>query len=499
MALATTCPQCKTSFKVVPDQLKLRRGLVRCGVCQHVFSGVEHLRYVDKDEKTEKATPAAGTPSAPVTTIEAPAPTPADAAAAPAVESAQPGTPLDRLPPEQVLSVTEVPDLSMPGEDAATEDGASGAPDAVASHDVQTPHGAHDRHGERHTDDGSAAASHDRATAGHDDAGEDDDEPASPEAPPSASGAASHGPAHEDGSRRNSRSKRRWRRERERARQASEAAAQPDDEVHTQFFMADHEEPSDSAANPDSSRLPTSLRQDTGKADQDDLDPDTVAAGALIDEANKIWRQHQPRQAADAHGSSPDHGSHTTPATLETATDDPPPVPASKQPDEAASSRSQWLTPARARRLIIGLIVLAIIQLMAVFRTEIAYHLPFLRPVANMASSLTGQTIEAPMALASLSIESFELRGTEQPGQTRLTAILRNRSQLPARWPAMELTLTGPSNAVLVRKVMMPAHYLPVTLSIQDGIPASSEQPLDLLLDTGELNLAGYSVSLFYP
>lgn len=54
MALATTCPQCKTSFKVVPDQLKLRRGLVRCGVCQHVFSGVEHLRYVDKDENTEK-------------------------------------------------------------------------------------------------------------------------------------------------------------------------------------------------------------------------------------------------------------------------------------------------------------------------------------------------------------------------------------------------------------------------------------------------------------
>lgn len=499
MALATTCPQCKTSFKVVPDQLKLRRGLVRCGVCQHVFSGVEHLRYVDKDEKTEKATPAAGAPAAPVTTIDTPAPTPADAAAAPAAESAQSGTPLDRLPPEQVLSVTEVPDLSMPGEEAATEDGASGTPGAIASHEVQTPHAPHDRHGERDAGDDAVAASPDRATAGHDDAGEDPDEPASPEAPPSAPGAAPHEPAHEDGSRRNSRSKRRWRRERERARQASEAAAQPDDEVHTQFFMADHEDPSESAASPDSSRLPASLRQDTGKADQDDLDPDTVAAGALISEANRIWRQHQPRQAADAHGSSPAHGSQATPASLETATDDPIPEPANTQSDDTASSRSQWLTPARARRLIIGLIVLAIIQLLAVFRTEIAYHLPFLRPVASMASSLTGQTIEAPMALASLSIESFELRGTEQPGQTRLTAILRNRSQLPARWPAMELTLTGPSNAVLVRKVMMPAHYLPVTLSIQDGIPASSEQPLDLLLDTGELNLAGYSVSLFYP
>lgn len=48
MALATTCPQCQTSFKVVPEQLKLRRGLVRCGVCQHVFSGIDHLRYVSE-------------------------------------------------------------------------------------------------------------------------------------------------------------------------------------------------------------------------------------------------------------------------------------------------------------------------------------------------------------------------------------------------------------------------------------------------------------------
>lgn len=47
MALATTCPQCKTSFRVVPDQLKLRRGFVRCGHCRHVFAGIDWLRYVD--------------------------------------------------------------------------------------------------------------------------------------------------------------------------------------------------------------------------------------------------------------------------------------------------------------------------------------------------------------------------------------------------------------------------------------------------------------------
>jgi predicted Zn finger-like uncharacterized protein len=58
MALATTCPQCNTSFKVMPDQLKLRRGTVRCGVCQHVFSGLDHLRYIPDGAKAS----APGTP-----------------------------------------------------------------------------------------------------------------------------------------------------------------------------------------------------------------------------------------------------------------------------------------------------------------------------------------------------------------------------------------------------------------------------------------------------
>ncbi|MEZ5651177.1 MAG: DUF3426 domain-containing protein [Burkholderiaceae bacterium] len=54
MALATTCPSCKTSFKVLSEQLKLRRGMVRCGICQQVFSGVEYLRYVN-DARTAAA------------------------------------------------------------------------------------------------------------------------------------------------------------------------------------------------------------------------------------------------------------------------------------------------------------------------------------------------------------------------------------------------------------------------------------------------------------
>jgi predicted Zn finger-like uncharacterized protein len=47
MALATQCPHCKTTFRVAQDQLKLRSGLVRCGSCNEIFNGIEHLLAAD--------------------------------------------------------------------------------------------------------------------------------------------------------------------------------------------------------------------------------------------------------------------------------------------------------------------------------------------------------------------------------------------------------------------------------------------------------------------
>ena len=43
MALMTACPACNTRFKVVPDQLRLHHGLVRCGACDHVFDANNRL------------------------------------------------------------------------------------------------------------------------------------------------------------------------------------------------------------------------------------------------------------------------------------------------------------------------------------------------------------------------------------------------------------------------------------------------------------------------
>ncbi len=43
MSQITRCPACETLFKVVPDQLRISEGWVRCGECDEVFDAAFHL------------------------------------------------------------------------------------------------------------------------------------------------------------------------------------------------------------------------------------------------------------------------------------------------------------------------------------------------------------------------------------------------------------------------------------------------------------------------
>lgn len=43
MSLITRCPSCQTLFRVVPDQLRISEGWVRCGQCNEIFDASLHL------------------------------------------------------------------------------------------------------------------------------------------------------------------------------------------------------------------------------------------------------------------------------------------------------------------------------------------------------------------------------------------------------------------------------------------------------------------------
>jgi predicted Zn finger-like uncharacterized protein len=68
--MKTRCPDCQTTFRVTPDQLKARAGKVRCGQCQRVFNALDSLL----DDGESAAPPAAAPiPVAPAAS-EVPAP-----------------------------------------------------------------------------------------------------------------------------------------------------------------------------------------------------------------------------------------------------------------------------------------------------------------------------------------------------------------------------------------------------------------------------------------
>ena len=119
MVLATRCPHCRTTFRVVQDQLKLRGGLVRCGACKEIFNGTENLLRPMDAAPAHPAKPAAAieTEMAPVAeppvTQQQKLPQPPDA---PAPVQAPPPEPSAQPQPDPLLRMTLMDFSSFPDE-----------------------------------------------------------------------------------------------------------------------------------------------------------------------------------------------------------------------------------------------------------------------------------------------------------------------------------------------------------------------------------------------
>ena len=66
MSLITRCPACATLFRVVPDQLKVADGWVRCGQCTEVFDASSHFQPAFPEARAEPAPITESAPEAPV-------------------------------------------------------------------------------------------------------------------------------------------------------------------------------------------------------------------------------------------------------------------------------------------------------------------------------------------------------------------------------------------------------------------------------------------------
>lgn len=98
MSLITSCPACGTMFRVVPDQLKISEGWVRCGHCGEIFDASANL----SDESVLVEPEFAQRATRPTDVAKPPAEAPAKPAQPPAKQAETPAPPAEPPAPARV-------------------------------------------------------------------------------------------------------------------------------------------------------------------------------------------------------------------------------------------------------------------------------------------------------------------------------------------------------------------------------------------------------------
>ncbi len=502
MALATTCPQCKTSFKVVPDQLKLRRGLVRCGACTHVFSGIDFLRYVD-ESKPDRSAHAAVTAQPPDESLQTafflPETILAIAPAAPMPATQAPAQTDDEQSPDAAASALTSDAFTgdaftandFMADDFMADDFAAlalTAEDLDAGEDVNTEASTA---GESTADESTVdEAAVDEATV--DEAAAD--EPGATDAIADALGLADvhgDGPVFADRVVDDTRGTAPGIPESDH-RDTDEGADDADDEdvAAAESIVAWGSETAESLDGEHES-----IESLTATTPTDFVDSDAFGTGELpagVDVALAGTDRYRIRQVRS------DAGTRTTL------------VPDSAPGDDESESAIDYFASGRRGigfvdrhgpfALVAALLLVLLLgaQWVIAERSMIAARLPSLAPTLSAVLAPFGLRVGLPRDLGSLTIESFELQASAAPGVLAMSALLRNRAAYGVQWPSMQLTLTDATNRVLVRKVLGPEDYLRESHG-GEGLPPRAEWPLRLALEAHDLQPAGYSVVLFYP
>lgn len=463
MALTTRCPQCGTSFKVVPDQLRVRDGLVRCGACATVFDGRACLL-------PEAGVPASGVPASGIPAPAVPAAPPASVApqsiAAPLLVT-PPAPPVDDRPPlvrrpsAQPREVAPWDDL--PEAPAASETRPAAGPYASPASPAGEPsrplapamppavlRGRDDIR--RRIEPDAALAEEGDQEDENEDLDRREDEPRLGHEPPRWQEPAPRDEpivARRDGAR--------WQTPR---------TGRPAEPVFVVRDGARHEPP----------------------GGDDEIAP----------------RQHDDEDADDAHGlaaaAEPILGDARTRYSSATDVGRAPP----EFLDQDRQERRGLLRKVWGYACLLGLLALGL-QLLYVYRIDIANSVPALRPALEAACKPLGCTVGYARRLERIAISSSSLQpptgaAAIDDGRTRLVLnlVLRNRYDKPQHWPALVLDLTDLSDTVVVRRVLMPENYL-TPEQLRGPFGPAGELKISVPIEVTGVQVNGYQLDKFFP
>lgn len=472
MALATQCPHCHTTFKVAHDQLKLRSGLVRCGSCKQIFNGIENLVPPDQ-------------PNAGANASAQEKPKPAPTLAAPPAPSSPTAPELDLPPAATAPRATRAPEQAAPSTPPSPGQSAINALEFVPVDDPET----RTRILDAETDlSETPAANRPQAL----DSAPVDEDPLTRMTLVDFSvfdedlAEAAIEPATEQSPTAQQHSEEIWPDTQEQIeQQTSSEAAKPG-------------EPATPGESDEPSPVPMPL-DDAGATPL--AVGDEAAGNEAVDDNAAAPEELVSAPAADINPGAIDEQEYGEAASAEpvlAAEDD------ADEPDFVISERR------RQRRRKIQRIIMAIgsvlllaallVQAAYVFRSQLAARFPQSRPLLSQLCDVAACQILLPAQIEQVSIESNELQMQEASKNVfTLSLLLHNRSTVPQAWPYIELTLNDKDGKALVRRVLTPKEYLSADKRSAEGIPARSEEPVNVSFELNQLQASDYRVYLFYP
>ncbi|MBB3195278.1 zinc-ribbon and DUF3426 domain-containing protein [Roseateles terrae] len=163
-----------------------------------------------------------------------------------------------------------------------------------------------------------------------------------------------------------------------------------------------------------------------------------------------------------------------------------------------AESAQRWHRPwvrATLGTAALGLLVGVAGQIAWTGREAIAAQYPFARPMLSKMTTAMGQELKPWQHIEALSVESSSLNPAGEGNHYRLTLSLRNRSNWDVAQPWVDLSLTDPSGQLVVRKMLSPQELH----ATQPAFTAGADQQLQVVFDSGNTKISGYTVELFYP
>ena len=469
MSFITRCPSCDTTFKVVPDQLRISEGWVRCGRCQEVFDASQALEALPVTTAGETADAQAGAQQ--LAEPQAAAATDASQLPPPATEADADVQSQMHQPPSE--SLAEVAAAAVPPTDsleAPVQGYELPAPPELDDIEELGPW-LHEDQAPQEPDKLAQTAS--LVDAPLEVAVEPDSQTVEPVA------AAAH---ESDG----------------------------DDDAEPAW----HDEPVESEARPDNSG-PDSEHLQLGDAPLSSMSeiPQTPVSSSA---AEAMLQPEAERQAVeDAESVAPATAEHdllpeahviapslALPANEEPVSAPPSPgMPSEEVPSfvKQAQRKAWWNQP--AVRFVMGMLVillpLALLLQVAVHErnTLVAWKPQWRGAFENLCIALRCELAPRQhIASVTLTGSAFNQDGADH--HYRLSLSLRNASVAAVATPAVELTLTDAQDQVLVRKVLMPSDIgAPMELAPR------AEWSGDVPVATQKLHLAvaGYRVMAFYP